>query len=218
MIAASVDDLPEPVGPVTSTMPFFSDAMSASAAGRLSSPSVGIFDAMTRMTIAKRAALAEDVDAETGALGKRVGQVAGALILERAQGGLVVADDVAGDARGVSARAVPASSLMSTGDSSPCFSTCGGRPGEKIRSLMPLPESSIAPITTGVRKAGGAAGSGPNRRSAMVEKSSVIMRRGRPRARGELSPLEVSATAEVSLPRGWRQRRERPRSRGQPRR
>ena len=54
------------------------------------------------------------------------------------------------------------SSLMFTGDSSPCFSTCGGRPGEKIRSLMPLPESSIAPITAGVLKGGGAAVKGPN--------------------------------------------------------
>ena len=52
---------------------------------------------------------------------------------------------------------------MATRDSSPCLSTCGGRPGEKIRSLIPLPESSIAPITTGVLKAGGAAGNGPNR-------------------------------------------------------
>src|SRR5262249_44001823 len=30
-----------------------------------------------------------------------------------------------------------------TGVSSPCFSTCGGRPGEKIRSLTPSPASSI---------------------------------------------------------------------------
>ena len=44
MIAASVDDLPDPVGPVTSTMPFLSAAMSASAGGRFSSASVGIFD------------------------------------------------------------------------------------------------------------------------------------------------------------------------------
>ena len=52
MIAASVDDLPEPVGPVTSTMPFLSDAISASDAGRFSSASVGMRDAITRMTIA----------------------------------------------------------------------------------------------------------------------------------------------------------------------
>ena len=52
MIAASVDDLPDPVGPVTSTMPFLSEAISASDGGRFSSASVGIFAAITRMTIA----------------------------------------------------------------------------------------------------------------------------------------------------------------------
>ena len=52
MIAASVDDLPDPVGPVTSTMPFFRAATSASDAGSLSSAIVGIRDAITRMTIA----------------------------------------------------------------------------------------------------------------------------------------------------------------------
>ena len=53
MIAASVDDLPEPVGPVTRTMPFLSEADSARTGGRLSSASVGILEAMTRMTMAK---------------------------------------------------------------------------------------------------------------------------------------------------------------------
>ena len=53
MIAASVDDLPEPVGPVTSTTPFFSFAASARAGGSLRSASDGIFDAITRITIAK---------------------------------------------------------------------------------------------------------------------------------------------------------------------
>ena len=45
MMAASVDDLPEPVGPVTSTTPFFSAAVSAMAAGRFSSAMLEIFDA-----------------------------------------------------------------------------------------------------------------------------------------------------------------------------
>ena len=38
MIAASVDDLPDPVGPVTSTMPFFSDAISVRATPADSAP------------------------------------------------------------------------------------------------------------------------------------------------------------------------------------
>jgi hypothetical protein len=53
MRAASVDDFPDPVGPVTRTMPFLKDAISAIDAGRLRSVSVGIFVAMTRMTTAK---------------------------------------------------------------------------------------------------------------------------------------------------------------------
>ena len=52
MIAASVDDLPEPVGPVTSTMPFFSVAVSAIAIGRFSSAMLGMRDAIMRMTMA----------------------------------------------------------------------------------------------------------------------------------------------------------------------
>ena len=47
------------------------------------------------------AALAKDVDAKARPLGQRVGEVAGALFLERAQRDRVVADDVAGEARGV---------------------------------------------------------------------------------------------------------------------
>ena len=52
MIAASVDDLPEPVGPVTSTMPFFNVAQSPTAGGSPSSSIDGIFCAIMRMTIA----------------------------------------------------------------------------------------------------------------------------------------------------------------------
>ena len=43
---------------------------------------------------------------------------------------------------------------MATTCSSPYRSTWGGRPGEKIRSLMPLPESSIALISAVVVMAG----------------------------------------------------------------
>ena len=74
----------------------------------------------------------------------------------------VAADEIARDARGVVGACSIGSAGISTGDSSPCFSTCGGRPGEKIRSLIPLPESSIAEMTAGVLKAG-AGGRGPNK-------------------------------------------------------
>ncbi len=52
MIAASVDDLPEPVGPVTSTTPFFSAAVSPRTGGSFNSARVGMFEAMTRITMA----------------------------------------------------------------------------------------------------------------------------------------------------------------------
>ena len=50
---------------------------------------------------------------------------------------------------------------MATGINSPCLSTCGGRPGEKMRSLIPSPESSIAAIIAGVSIAGGVSVGGP---------------------------------------------------------
>ena len=50
MMAARVVDLPEPVGPVTSTIPFRSWAMSPSTGGMPSCSMVGILLGMTRMT------------------------------------------------------------------------------------------------------------------------------------------------------------------------
>ncbi len=51
-MAASVDDFPEPVGPVTSTMPFFSPVMSRRAGGSFSSSNVGTRTGMTLITMA----------------------------------------------------------------------------------------------------------------------------------------------------------------------
>ena len=101
MIAASVDDLPEPVGPVTSTMPFFSVAQSAIAGGRPSS-----CDRRNRRRDhahhdRERAALPEHVDAEAAAFGQHVRQVGGAAVFQRAQHRLVVPDQILRNARGV---------------------------------------------------------------------------------------------------------------------
>ena len=52
MIAASVDDFPEPVGPVTSTMPFFSSAIAPSDRRKAQILELGIPGAMTRMMTA----------------------------------------------------------------------------------------------------------------------------------------------------------------------
>jgi hypothetical protein len=50
-IAASVEDLPDPVGPVTSTMPRRKETMSPSDGGSPRSSNVGIDIGMSRMTI-----------------------------------------------------------------------------------------------------------------------------------------------------------------------
>src|SRR5437660_8704958 len=51
---------------------------------------------------------------------------------------------------------------MSTGVSSPCFSTCAGRPGENTRSLMPSPTSSIVVIMAAASFDGASASGAPN--------------------------------------------------------
>ncbi len=51
MIAARVVDLPDPVGPVSRTMPFLSCAISLSCAGSPRSATVGIWFGMTRRTM-----------------------------------------------------------------------------------------------------------------------------------------------------------------------
>ena len=94
-MAASVDDLPEPVGPVTSTMPFLS-RRPPQPGGRFSRRASG-----SRRDDAHddrvRAALAEDVDAEAAAV--RAANTRGRRrpclrVRERL---LVAADQVAGD-------------------------------------------------------------------------------------------------------------------------
>src|SRR5229473_8455361 len=47
-----VEDFPDPVGPVTSTIPFLKLAISASGGGSLSSAKLGMLLGMTRITMA----------------------------------------------------------------------------------------------------------------------------------------------------------------------
>ena len=83
MSAASVVDLPEPVGPVTSTRPrgrvanWATDIRNAQLFER---PDAGRDDAERR---ADRAALLVAVDAEPGAAGQRVGEVELVVLVER---------------------------------------------------------------------------------------------------------------------------------------
>ena len=150
MIAASVDDLPEPVGPVTSTMPFLSVAISPSAAGRFSSASVGIVRRDHAHHDREGAALPEDVDAEAAALAARRTRGRTRPAPSACAGPARCRRSGRGRCRAVSSGRSTGSAAIGHRLSSPCRSTCGGRPGEKIRSLMPLPESSIAWIRAGV--------------------------------------------------------------------
>src|SRR5262249_27435545 len=52
IVAASVEDFPDPVGPVTSTIPFFNDAISSRLGGRPRVANVGIVFGTTRITMA----------------------------------------------------------------------------------------------------------------------------------------------------------------------
>ena len=151
MIAASVDDLPEPVGPVTSTMPFFSAALSASDRRQLELGERRNPRRDDAHDDRERAALPEDVDAEAAAFGQRVGQIAGALLLERAQRRLVAAHQIAGDARRVLGAEHAAAAARPPPSGGRAFRPAARGPGENTRSLMPLPESSIAPIRCCVR-------------------------------------------------------------------
>ena len=101
MIAASVDDLPEPVGPgdqddaVLERGGLGQDGRQLELGERRNPRGDDAHDD------GERAALPEDVDAEPAALGQRIREIAGALFLERAQCRFVAAQQLAGDARGV---------------------------------------------------------------------------------------------------------------------
>jgi hypothetical protein len=82
-----------------------------------------------------RAALHEDVDAEAREARRAEREVGRAELLKVLAGRLVVADDDLGDAGGVRGQELFESGNLGTGCNSPISSTCGGRPGEKIRSL-----------------------------------------------------------------------------------
>ncbi len=74
-IAASVVDLPLPVGPVTRMRPRSAAKSPATAAGRSSSSVVGTRDGISRNTAAEPALLPEQVDAEPRLLSHLVGEV-----------------------------------------------------------------------------------------------------------------------------------------------
>ncbi len=130
---AIVVDLPDPVGPVTSTRPRGRWANRSIAIGRPRSSSCGILCAMTRNAAPTEPALPVDVEPEPADPGNRVGRVqlvvAGEVLpLLVGQRG---ADEPLGVARELSVRR-PAS-----GASDPCTRTHGGTPTVRCRSEPP---------------------------------------------------------------------------------
>src|SRR5260370_36032683 len=96
MMAASVEDLPEPVGPVARTMLFCKCTISSRRAGRLRSSKLGILSGMTRMTMAQLPRWRKMLTRKRNA-GEAVGKIGGADLIELAEGMLVFAHDVVGD-------------------------------------------------------------------------------------------------------------------------
>ena len=129
IMAASVVDLPEPVGPVTMTKPRGLRVSSCSAGGRPSSSRVLICDGDEAEGRAQRVALEVGVDAEARAAGHRVGEVDLPLVLQPLP--LVLAEDRVDQLAGVvgrQARVVEALEL-------PLTRMMGGDPTVRCRSL-----------------------------------------------------------------------------------
>ena len=133
-IAASVDDLPDPVGPVTSTMPLRRPTIFARTSGRPRSSNDGIVTGISRITTAYVPRCRKQFTRNRATPGRAH---------ERS------ADPVSRSCAAATACVPMRSSAIccvcavvntsrprnGKGTSSPLDSTCGGRPGEKIRSL-----------------------------------------------------------------------------------
>ena len=156
MIAARVEDFPDPVGPVTSTMPLRSVAISASVGGSFSSWSDGIFVGMTRSTAAKVPRCRKTLTRNRARPG-RANEKSHAPCSFSVRSACSLPPMRSRAIRAVSSACSIGSAGTSTPVSSPCFSTCGGRAGEKMRSLMPGVDSSMAAISAGVSIGGATA-------------------------------------------------------------
>ena len=142
MTAASVEDLPEPVGPVTSTMPFLMSAISLSTGGRFKSVQLGAIGGITRITIAcvprcmKMLTRKRD---SPGALNETSAEpcFSNASIARACVPSMILEIAAVWCGKSFSKPGT------ATGVSLPMSSICGGRPGEKIRSLTLSETESI---------------------------------------------------------------------------
>ena len=158
MIAARVEDLPEPVGPVTSTMPLRSPDMFCSSAGKLRSANVGTALGITRITIAQvpRCMKAFTRNREVPA---RLYETSQEPSLRRLPSAYSLSPISSAAMWRVSSgvRHRPPIGL-----SFPLTSTIGGFPGEKNRSLILGALRSIPPSSPGTENGAGAgAAAGP---------------------------------------------------------
>ena len=109
--AASVEDLPDPVPPVTRMMPLRTFAASSNCGGRRSELNVGIDGRNDAHHNRATSALDKDIDAEARHSRQSIGDVAGTLLAKRIDCLLVIADQIGGDAARVVRRKGSASGI-----------------------------------------------------------------------------------------------------------
>src|SRR5277367_84954 len=153
MMAASVEDFPEPVGPVTSTIPLSRSTILANSAGKLSDSNEGTLKGITRITIAQAPRCMKILTRNRFAPGKLydTSQDPRSFKLSSACWLVPISSKASRRVSSIfKARAIPA------GASLPLISTIGGLPGVKKRSLILVPVLSIAASNAGVEKGAGA--------------------------------------------------------------
>src|SRR5580700_10102716 len=147
MIAASVDDLPEPVGPVTSTIPLRRFAIFPNSEGKFSASKSGAFPGITRITTAQVPRCMKTLTRNRLEPGRlyETSHDPDCFKLSMACWFLPIKSAAMRRVSSlVRARAVPA------GASLPLISTSGGLPGEKKRSLILAEVLSIDAKSSGV--------------------------------------------------------------------
>ncbi len=148
-----VEDFPEPVGPVTSTMPFLKLAISASGGGSLSSAKLGMLLGITRITMAWLPRCIKTFTRNRHLPGR---------LYDMSHDPWSFSADMACLLPHMSSCAIRLVSSgdrnwscgIGTGTNLPLTSTCGRLPGEKIRSLTRSETCSIANNNAGVGIAG----------------------------------------------------------------
>ena len=97
MMAASVEDLPEPVGPVTRTIPLRSCTISCNCGGKIQLLEAGNAFRDHAHDDGVAAALAENIHAKAADAGQPVGKVGRSVAFSCFAGCSLLADDVVGD-------------------------------------------------------------------------------------------------------------------------